>query len=135
MQGAEIGKRNADNARSDAQSGKNNESMLSMNKDTVFKVEIKKHHLRLLNEPRQKCFTHDLPAPQSPRDKECNNPRVPNIVHIVWLYNTSNPFTFRQLLSGLSMLQVQRPCAVLFWYGGYVPTGNYWELFQVRQKH
>ena len=120
--------------RSDAQSDMNKESMPVMNKDTVFKVEIKKHHIRLLNEPHQKCFIHDLPAPQSPSDEECNKPRVPNIVHIVWLYSASHNFTFRQFLSGLSMLQVQRPCAVLFWYDGYVPTGNYWQLFLVRHK-
>ena len=59
----------------------------------------------------------------------CLEPRVPNIVHLVWLYGKPYNFTFRQLLSGLSMLRFIKPCCILFWYDGSTPTGNYWKHF------
>ena len=59
----------------------------------------------------------------------CLELRVPNIMHLVWLYGKAYNFTFRQLLSGLSMLQSIKPCCILFWYDGSAPTGNDWKHF------
>ena len=102
-----------------------------LTKDSLFKVEIEKHRLRLYAGTYRHCFSQVESAPSLPSEKECTNPRVPNIVHLVWTYEKTYPFKFRQLLSVSSMLQIQKPCAVLFWYAGYMPTGNYWKQFQV----
>ena len=102
-----------------------------LKKDSLFKTEIEKHRLRLYAGAYRHCFSKVESALSLPSEKECTNPRVPNTVHLVWTYEKRHPFKFRQLLSVFSMLQIQKPCAVLFWYAGYMPTGNYWKQFQV----
>ena len=59
----------------------------------------------------------------------CTNPRVPNIVHFVWLWDKPEPYKFRQLLGGLSVVRVLKPCAIVFWNAGYLPTGPWWKEF------
>ena len=59
----------------------------------------------------------------------CSSQRVPGIVHFVWLWAYPEPYTFRQLLGGLSVLRVLKPCAIYFWNAGYLPTGEWWDMF------
>ena len=61
--------------------------------------------------------------------KNCTRPRVPNIVHFVWLWDKPETYKFRQLLGGLSVLRILKPCAVIFWNAGFLPTGPYWDEF------
>ena len=59
----------------------------------------------------------------------CSNPRVPNIVHYVWLWDKPEPYKFRQLLGGLSVVRILKPCAIVFWNAGPLPTGPWWKEF------
>ena len=59
----------------------------------------------------------------------CSSQRVPGIVHFVWLWDYPEPYKFRQLLGGLSVLRVLKPCAIYFWNAGFLPTGVWWDMF------
>ena len=101
--------------------------------DDRFRVEILKYYeLDML--PKSCAVGNDsLPKPVQSQEvyNKCSEPRVPNIVHLVWLYGKPYDFTFRQLLSGLSILLFIKPCSILFWYDGSTPTGKYWKHFLV----
>ena len=73
----------------------------------------------------------------------CKEPRVPNIVHLVWFYRDDHDvivhnydydeegyseFTFRQMVSALSILKFIQPCQILFWYDRE-PAGIHWQNF------
>ena len=47
----------------------------------------------------------------------------PNLVHFVWLYGRSHEMSFIQFLSALLVAKIDKPCVILFWYEGFVPTG------------
>ena len=52
-----------------------------------------------------------------------------NIVHFVWLWDKPEPYKFRQLLGSLSVLRILKPCAIIFWNAGVLPTGPWWREF------
>ena len=94
--------------------------------DRLFLTEIEAHRRALSSRLPTVCS-----SPEHQHNLHCESPRVPNIQHVVWLYGTEYRFTFRQLLSGLSIVHILKPCVILFWYDGYLPAGNNWQQFQV----
>ena len=96
--------------------------------EEAFKKEMLKykdkiyHHCALKNAHKNEP-AHDVNTP-------CNgSQRVPSIVHFVWLWDAPETYKFRQLLGGLSVLRVVKPCAIYFWNAGFLPTGKYWDTF------
>ena len=57
------------------------------------------------------------------------DPVVPRLSHMVWLYGRPHEFSFLRLLSGLSIIRVIKPCAIIFWCDSYIPKGKYWIQF------
>ena len=87
-----------------------------MYKDKIY------HHCAIKNAHKNDP-AHDVNTP-------CNgSQRVPSIVHFVWLWDAPETYKFRQLLGGLSVLRVVKPCAIYFWNAGFLPTGKYWDTF------
>jgi len=65
---------------------------------------------------------------------QCERLRVPEIVHLVWLYGQPRQLAFYQLLSMISIVKVIRPKVILFWYDGHRPTGQWWTEFMKAAK-
>ena len=94
--------------------------------ENKFKEEIKKY--KELDILPKSCQL--LQKPSSHKSKtDCTSPVVPNIVHLVWLYESEHTFSFIALLSGLSIVRIIKPCVILFWYDGHNPIGEYWNQF------
>ena len=110
-----------------------NDSLLdrSVSEDDRFRQEISAYY-DSVKLPKT-CDDVDRSPPKPVKSQKeyanCSVPRVPNVVHLVWLYGKTNPMNFRQLLSILSMLRFIQPCAILFWYDGSAPSGQYWQHF------
>ena len=103
--------------------------------DERFREEIAGYQQMALVPADCAAHTNTVPPPSVKSQDvyaNCPSPRVPNIMHMVWLYGRDHTFNFIQYLSGLSMLRFIRPCTILFWYDGHAPVGENWEIFTAR---
>ena len=100
-------------------------------KDGRFRKEIAMYFNQIHLPRACEDVNRSLPKPVQSQEEHggCSVPRVPNIVHLVWLYGRPHAMIFRQLLSVLSVLRFIQPCAILFWYDGSAPRGQYWQHF------
>ena len=93
------------------------EAQMQLGKHCVVRNQVVSYHVNASQKGAQEVYAN------------CTKPRVPNIVHFVWLWDKPEPYKFRQLLGGLSVVRVLKPCAIVFWNAGFLPTGPWWEEF------
>lgn len=58
---------------------------------------------------------------------------VPNVIHLIWFYKPRTQFKFHQLISILSVMTIQKPETVYFWYN-FKPRGKWWNFIKAKAK-